>query len=165
MTKVPGKLFAGGRAAAFERCERGVSAVELAMILPFLLMLVLGTADVAIGYSGKLALEQAAQRTTDLALARRPNDGNTDYLVQEAAAASGQPTGNITVEAYLECGGARQAVFTSTCTTGLPARIISVRIIQNYKLLFDYGKLTAVFGRRLLPDEVQLVGDSTVRMS
>jgi Flp pilus assembly protein TadG len=158
-------LFRGPRISSLGSCQRGVSAVELAMILPFLLMLVLGTADVAIGYAAKLSLEQAAQRTTDLALARRPNDGNTSYLVQEAAAASGQPVGNITVEAFLECGGARQTSFTATCTTGLPARVVSVRIVQTRRLLFDYGKLTAAFGRRLMPNEVTLSGDSMVRMS
>lgn len=154
-----------GRAASFKECERGVSVVELAMILPFLLMLALGTADVAIGYAGKLALEQAAQRTTDLALARRPNDGNITYLTDEAVAASGQPNGNVTVEAFLECGGVRQSSFTGTCATGLPARVVSVRIIKNHKFLFDYGKLTAVFGRRLMPNEVVISGDSMVRMS
>jgi Flp pilus assembly protein TadG len=160
------RIFIGSAGtSSFGRCERGVSFVELAMILPFLLMLVVATADVAIGYAGKLALEQAAQRTTDLALARRPNDGNVDYLVQEAATASRQPVGNITVEAFLECGGVKQTTFTATCTTGLPARVVSVRIIENRKLLFDYGKLTAVFGRRLMPNEVTLSGDSIVRMS
>jgi Flp pilus assembly protein TadG len=165
MKKLHEKNTAPSGMAAFGQCERGISFVELAMVLPFLLMLVVGTADVALGYAGKLALEQAAQRTTDLALARRPNDGNVDYLVQEAATASGQPTGNITVEAFLECGGLRQSTFTATCTTGFPARVISVRIIENRKLLFDYGKLTAVFGRRLMPNQVVLSGDSTVRVS
>jgi Flp pilus assembly protein TadG len=158
-------LSRGAGTSSFARCERGVSVVELAMVLPFLLMLVLGTADIAIGYAGKMGLEQAAQRTTDLALARRPNDGITTYLVQEAASASGQPVGNITVEVYLECGTARQTTFTATCTSGLPARVVSVRIIQVRKLLFDYGKLTAVFGRRLMPNEVTLSGDSIVRIS
>ena len=152
-------------AASLWRCERGVSAVELAMILPVLLILVLCTADVAIGYSSKLALEQAAQRTTDFALARRPRDSNTAYLAAEAAAASGQPISNVTVEAFLECSGVKQPEFTGTCTSGLPARVISVRIIKRHKLLFNYEKLTAVFKRRLLPNEVLLSGDSTVRMS
>jgi Flp pilus assembly protein TadG len=162
MLRIP---FRGARTSSFGRCERGVSVVELALILPFLLMLVLGTTDVALGYARKLTLEQAAQRTTDLALARRPNDGNTAFLAQEAASASGQPIGNVTVEAFLECGGVRQATFTATCTTGLPARVVSVRIIQTRTLLFDYGKLTAVFGRRLMPNTVTLSGDSVVRMS
>jgi Flp pilus assembly protein TadG len=165
MTKILSKLLARGRFASFGRCERGVSFVELAMVLPFLLMLVLGTADVAIGYAGKLALEQAAQRTTDLALARRPTDGNTAHLVAEAAAASGQPAGNVTVDAFRECGGVRQSTFAGACTTGLPARVISVRIVKNHKFLFDYGKLTAIFGSRLMPNEVVLSGDSVVRMS
>jgi hypothetical protein len=40
-----------------------------------------------------------------------------------------------------------------------------VRITKNHKFLFDYGKLTAVFGRRLMPSEVVISGDSMVRMS
>jgi Flp pilus assembly protein TadG len=165
MSMVPRRLFARRPAASFAGCERGVSFVELAMVLPFLLMLVLGTADVAIGYASKLALEQAAQRTTDFALARRPNDGNTAHLVAEASAASGQPSGNITIEAFLECGGVRQPTFTGTCASGLPGRVITVRITKSHKFLFDYGKLTAIFGSRLMPAEVVLSGDSMVRMS
>jgi Flp pilus assembly protein TadG len=165
MIKVAKQLFMLRRAASFVRCERGVSFVELAMILPFMLMLVLGTADVAITYAAKLSLEQAAQRTTDFALARRPSDGTTDYLAAEAAAASGQPLANVTVQAIFECGGVKQPAFTGSCTSGLPARIISVRIVKNHKLLFNYAKLTAVFKRRLLPGEVQLSGDSMVRIS
>jgi Flp pilus assembly protein TadG len=159
------QLSARRHAASFTRCERGVSVVELAMILPFLLMLVVGTADVAITYAAKLSLEQAAQRTTDFALARRPSDGNIEYLKTEAAAASGQPVANVTVEASFECSGVKQPAFTGTCTSGLPARIISVRIIKNHRLLFNYGKLTAVFKRRLLPSQVVLSGDSMVRIS
>jgi Flp pilus assembly protein TadG len=165
MTKVIEQRTSRSGAAAFARCERGVSFVELAMILPFLLMLVLATADVAIAYAARLSLEQAAQRTTDFALARRPNDGNTDYLAVEAAVASGQPAGNVTVQATFECGGVKQPAFTGTCTSGLPARLVSVRIVKNHKLLFNYAKLTAVFGRRLLPGEVVLAGDSVVRIS
>jgi hypothetical protein len=112
-----------------------------------------------------MGLEQAAQRTTDLALARRPTDGVTTYLAEEAAAASGQPIGNVTVEAFRECGTARQTAFTGTCASGLPARVISVRIVKEHKFLFDYGKLTAVFGRRLMPNGVTLSGDSIVRIS
>jgi hypothetical protein len=149
---------------ALIRDERGVSAVELGISLPILLMLTVGAVDVSNLISARLDLEQAAQRTTDLALAARPRSSNGAYLVAEAAAASGQPAGNITVDIFLECDGVRQLSFAEACDDGeLHARFASVAISRDYQPLFDYRALAHLFGRRMMDSSIRITGDSVVR--
>ena len=149
---------------ALIRNERGVSAVELGISLPILLMLTVGAVDVSNLISARLDLEQAAQRTTDLALASRPRTSNGDYLVAEAAAASGQPARNVSVDIFLECDGVRQPDFAAACPDDeLRARFASVSIRRDYRPMFDYSKLAALFGRRMLSSSIRISGDSVVR--
>ena len=63
----------------------GVGFIELALTAPLLALLFLGMIDLSSVVSTRIDLEQAAQRTTDYALAKRPPNGNTSYLVNEAA--------------------------------------------------------------------------------
>lgn len=146
------------------RDDRGVSAVELGVSLPILLMLTVGAVDVSNLISARLDLEQAAQRTTDLALASHPRSNNGAYLVAEAAAASGQPADNITVDIFLECDGERQESFGGTCDDGeLRARFASVSISRDYQPTFDYQALSQLFGRRMVDSSIRITGDSVVR--
>ena len=71
------------------RDQNGVGFVELALTAPLLALLFLGMIDLSTVVATRVDLEQAAQRTTDYALAKRPPNGNTAYLVAEAKAASG----------------------------------------------------------------------------
>ena len=47
------------------RDERGVAAIELALIAPILAVLIMGAADVGSAFSRKLGLEQGAQRAVE----------------------------------------------------------------------------------------------------
>jgi Flp pilus assembly pilin Flp len=161
----------GRRACALKRIfaplrddERGASAIELGVSLPILMMLTVGAVDVSNLISARLDLEQAAQRTTDLALASRPRTSNGAYLVTEAAAASGQPAANVTVDIFLECEGVRQPVFSAPCEEGeARARFASVSIRRDYQPMFDYKALGALFGRRIMKSTITIEGDSVVR--
>lgn len=141
----------------------GASATELALVLPVLLMLITGAVDVARAFSVKLDLEQAAHRTADLGLARKPKNSDAFYLKQEAAAIAG--TGAvIDIAITLECDGIEQTSLSGSCDTGQSAaRLIRVSIVRDHGFFFDYGALTALFGFRLLPPSVALRGDSVVR--
>lgn len=48
-------------AKRFFGCERGTNVIELALMLPFLLMLVLGVLDIGRGFSTYIALTNAAR--------------------------------------------------------------------------------------------------------
>ena len=148
------------------RDESGVGFIELAFVSPLLALLFLGMFDTSVIIQTNLDLEQAAQRTTDLALAKRPNDNDTSYIEAEAIAASGADTDDVTVDLIWECGGVRQSTFVGTCDPGsLSKRFVSVAIERevwtgvNWRIvgaMFDGGTTDYV--------PITVVGDSVVRI-
>ena len=109
-------------------------------------------------------MEQAAQRVTDFALAKRPDSADGTYLVNEAVSAANVPASNVTVDIYLECNGVRQTDFTVQCAAGEPqARFASVTIDKAVNTIFDWGALSEMVGSNILPSVVTVQGDSVVR--
>ncbi|MEB3414547.1 TadE/TadG family type IV pilus assembly protein [Alteriqipengyuania sp. WL0013] len=148
------------------RDEAGVGLLELALVAPILMLLCLGMVDVSRLVSAKIDLEQAAQRTTDFALSRRPTSNNGSYLVTEAAAAAGVPAKDVTVELFLECNGVKQTDFNTACPAGqAQARFASIAITRAVKTQFNW-KAFANFGasrQEGSTTSVSVVGDSVVR--
>lgn len=143
---------------------RGFGAMELALALPFLMLLCLGMIDGSTLISTKIDYEQAAQRTTDFALAKRPTNDSTAYLLTEAKNASGLSADEITVEIFLECDGVRQTTFDSQCgDTQVTARYVSVEIENDVKTQFDWAALSSVLGIKGFSNSVKVTGDSLVR--
>ena len=154
-----GKMF-----SALARDSAGTSVMELGLTMPILLMLLLGTIDASRMITTKIDMEQAAQRTTDYALAKRPDSGDGTYLQTEAASAANVSASDVTVDIYLECDGVRQADFSTACTAGQQqARYASVAIDKPVDTIFDWGALSGVIGSRLLPSTVTVQGDRVVR--
>jgi Flp pilus assembly protein TadG len=144
--------------------RKGMGAMELGIAMPILMMLFLGAVDLSRIVAAKIDMEQAAQRVTDLALANRPNNGATNYLVTEARAASGATASEVTVQVFLECDGTRASNFNSACTAGqTQARFASVAIRQTVDTTFDWGALSGVLGVQLIPANITVTGDSVVR--
>lgn len=142
----------------------GFGAMELGLALPFLLLLCLGMIDASHMISTKIDYEQAAQRTTDFALARRPTNSNTTNYVAEAKAASGLENDNIDVELFLECDGTKQANFDSVCAPGqASARYISVEISNDVPTRFDWAGFGKLIGYSAFNSTVKVTGDSLVR--
>jgi Flp pilus assembly protein TadG len=146
------------------RDNAGTGVMELALALPVLLLLLLGTIDTSRMIADKLDMEQAAQRTTDYALAKRPDSSNGTYLQNEAASAAGVPTSDVTVDIWLECDGVRQTDFSTACAAGQQqARYASVTIDKPVATLFNWSSLASFFGSKVLPASVTVQGDSVVR--
>lgn len=146
------------------RDVRGVAIIELALATPLLMLLFVGMVDLSLLASAKIDLEQAAQRTTDYVLAKRPTNGNGGYLAAEAAAAAGVPQENITVQLFLECNGVRQASFDTPCLAGqVQARFASVEIRRQEELTFNWTSMTKFFGGTEQAGAVLIAGDSLVR--
>ena len=149
------------------RDSRGFGAMELGLSLPFLMLLCLGMMDASSLLSTKIDFEQAAQRTTDLAFARRPNsDNGAEYsaYVAEAKNAAGVDSDAVTVEIFLECDGERQDEFEGVCDAGeMPARFVNVVISDEVETRFDWGSLVGLLGYEAFPETVTVTGDSLVR--
>jgi Flp pilus assembly protein TadG len=137
---------------------RGVSVIEMALIVPVLATLVAGVSDVAMGFSARLKIQQAANRSIDLATVAGLNSVAFTTLQAEAATAAGVTTDHVTVDQWLECAGVRQASFDGTCLTGQQtARFASVTINSSYAPHFPLMQ-------NLSGTSIPLRGYSAVRM-
>jgi Flp pilus assembly pilin Flp len=140
--------------------RRGASAVELALAAPVLGLALLGSFDLARGFSDRIDLTSAAARAAELATA--PGQVRTDYdflesEAESAATASGLTGASAEVDAWLECDGVRQAENTRVCPAGEPyARYVEVVIRGNFQPVFGFGFIGA--------DGVPLRGSATVRI-
>ena len=140
----------------------GTSLIETAMVVPMLAVLVAGLSDTAMGFSKKLKVQQAAARTIEMATAAGLNGAAFQTLQAEAASAAGVPTGQVTLDKWLECGGTRQSDFTGTCATGtLPARFASITITDSYVPVFS-AVLSGM--QRSSDGKIALSGYSEVRV-
>lgn len=142
----------------------GFGAMELALALPFLMLLSLGMIDASNLIAAKIDFEQAAQRTTDFALAKRPQSSDGAYLVTIAKSAAGVDASNVTVKIALECDGTVQTDFNATCASGeIPARFVGVRIQKDIATRFDWAAMANVLGVKAFDSTVTVAGDSRVR--
>jgi Flp pilus assembly protein TadG len=122
--------------------RRGAVAMEMALMAPVLCSMLFTGIDIANGFAMKLALEQAAQRTAELATAPGTVAKSYANLQPEVIAAYGKPYVSATADNWLECGGTRQGSFTGVCAGGAAtARYVAVTIRAEYVPYFNYGGL------------------------
>jgi len=121
--------------------------VELALVLPILLLLVLGTMDLGKMYYTKMVLTNAAREGANY-LAYNPEDADNAYADTFATIYDEAYSSNVVVVDT-------DVTYTDCCTRGLP---VEVTIIKNVDLIYD--NILQTFG--LLAGPVQLT--STVRM-
>lgn len=86
------------------RDQRGNSYVEMAFITPILAAMLIGTIDLANGYSARLKLEQAAQRTVEeVQQAKSPLSTTYSTFQSDAASAAGVSSSNVIVTNSVQC--------------------------------------------------------------
>ena len=153
-----------GATARLLRDTAGTGALELAMALPMLLLLLVGMVDVSRLIAQRIDAEQAAQRATDFALAIRPTSGQTGYISAQAANAEGVEPEDVEVQIFLECDGVQQDSFNTVCPEDQDsARFVHVAIVRDVDFVFDWSSLATLFGSQAMGDGITVQGDSTVR--
>lgn len=142
----------------------GTGALELALALPMLMLLLVGMIDVSRLVSSRIDVEQAAQRATDYALAVRPTSSKSTYIRNEAAKVNGVNLSDVTVDIFLECDGVRRDSFNDVCgSTQDSARFVSVKIKRAVDFVFDWSSFAALFGSKVMGQGITVQGDSVVR--
>ena len=132
---------------ALLRDESGASIIEMGLMLPVLATLLIGMVDISRGYSAKLQLEQAAQRTIEKAMNGDKKTGLFETLEDEAVAAAGVNASAVEINYWLECDGVSQNTSPSTmeadygkkCANDtIPfARYVNVEIEKVYTPMFS----------------------------
>jgi hypothetical protein len=150
------------------RDKRGTSVIELALVAPLLASLVIGMTDISRGYSAKLKLEQAAQRSIEKAMNGEKETVLFETLQTEAIQAAGVSADAVEVRYWLECDGVSQNSSPSSmetdyervCADGASyARYVNVRIEKTYTPMFSTEWLGAN------PDGTfTLVGEAGIRV-
>lgn len=119
--------------------ERGTSIMELALVAPILAMMVVGVADLAMGFSARFSLQQAANRTLEMGHLGSVKDG-FGHLVGEAAAAAGVNEDQVQLDTWLECGSGsskQKKAFGEECNASEAyARYIRLTINSTYSPAF-----------------------------
>ena len=136
-----------------DRC--GTSAIELGLIGPILAAVVCCTVEASLGFAQKLRDQQAADRGAQFAYTSGLSNATASQIQSEAATAAGLPTSAVTVAMWLECNGVAQADFNGICTSGIPARYVSVRVSDRY---------TPIFGTIFSAGSIPLTGFAAVRV-
>jgi len=146
--------------------ERGASVIELGAIVPLLAFLIVGVVDLSMGYSHRLGLEAAAERTLDNGISKGLVSSSFSYLQAEAATAAGVSQNNVTIDAWLECDGTRQTNYSDVCTSGQQiARYLSVRIADTFHPIIAYAPFAAFYGgSTALGNSVSMTGDAVARV-
>jgi Flp pilus assembly protein TadG len=135
------------RLRALREDVRGSTIVELAIVAPILATFVIGMTDFSRGYSLKLQVEQAAQRSIEKAMQGKKKLSLYQTLKAEAAAAADVAESAVTVKYWLECNGVSQNTSTATmdsdfenkvCGSGQTyARYVTVSIDKTFTPLFS----------------------------
>ena len=117
------------------RNERGTSVIELAVAAPVLLLFLAGLTDLGRGLSERYRLQQAVNRSLEMAQTGREDD--YAFLVPEAAAAAGVPETQVVQQQWLECDGVKMSKWTDECNVGSEsARFVKLSITSSYRPLF-----------------------------
>ena len=127
------------------RDNRGASIIELALIAPFFATMIVGVTDLSRGFSAKLQLTQAAQRSIEKVMQTSFQTSAVDTLKAEAAATAGVDVSAVDVDYWLQCNGVRQTgmdkdtAYNGVCPSSSPnyARYLVVNITKTYTPMFS----------------------------
>lgn len=141
------------------RSAKGTAVIELAIAAPVLLILLAGVTDLGRGLTERYRLQQAVNRTLEMAQAGK--DGDYAFLKDEAVNAAGVPAGNVVQEQWLECAGSpAKKAWTDDCAGAESARFVKLTITGSYTPLFgSMGYLT-----RQADGTVKLTAKATLRV-
>lgn len=127
-----------GKLRSLRDDDRGAAIIELALLAPMFAAIIVGMTDLSRGYSTKLQLEQAAQRTIEKAQQTQVDETMIATLQAEGAAAAGVPATAVTVDYWLECDGVKQADYDTLCSAGQSyARYLTVELVKSFTPMFS----------------------------
>jgi hypothetical protein len=154
-----------GLKESLRRDERGTGPIEGGVSVPGVAVIRGGAGDIGLGDTGRLALQQAANRTLETGMARGSVSDSYSYLQAIGATNSGEPASHVAIDNWLECDGARATSFSGSCGSNQQtARYISVRITGTHTPSFNYNGLARRFGATTLGGPVAIAGAATVRI-
>lgn len=97
------------------RDRAGNATIEIALVMPLVLMFALGGIDFAMGYRHKIEMQQTAQLGAEYVMGTMENVPTAIEVRQAISEASGMPVGSITVDTWIECDGVKPTIAAPIC--------------------------------------------------
>lgn len=121
---------------------RGTSGVELAIVAPFLALMVIGITDLSRGAAYKLQMQQAVHRGLEMLTVA--GQAVPDATIKAEAESAGGTGSTATVTRWLECDNVTKT--TATCPASeQTARYIRVSITGNFAPSFKLQSVAKAF--------------------
>lgn len=128
--------------------QDGASLIELALILPIILLMMVGTLDLGSAFVRKMELANAAKAGAQYSMVRKPQDGDVTAIKNAVVASIGETmtqSTEIDVELYCICDGTRQAC-TNVCVDPNVSAFVNVTVSENYTTpYFNYDWFMSEF--------------------
>jgi len=119
------------RLRALRADERGVFAIEHALIVPFLLLLLSGAIDLGYALNQSSSLSGAARAGAQYAM-RFPSDADGIKLVVQKAVSYDPDSLTISSKLSCECEDGTAAACTDTCSGTAPFTYVTVSVSKTY---------------------------------
>ncbi len=126
------------------RCRRGTSSVELALVLPFLALLVVAMVDYGTVINYKMQLANSVRAGTQYATVRKPVQQDlTDIRQAVLSTAPTDETGTrvLATTFFCECPNGTAIACEDECGTGERGSYVSIILTQDYPLILTYPGL------------------------
>jgi|SRR5687768_1820105 len=134
------------RIGFFPRDERGTSAVELAFLLPVIILIAMGVADYARVFTTSISVSSAAKSGAQFGAQNTAKSGDTAAM-NNAARQDGAEVGAITATSARTCrceNGTVVNCITGSCGAyGAPGVYVAVTASKSVAMLFKYPGLPA----------------------
>ncbi len=125
----------------FRRREQGVSTVEMAAILPILIVLVVGAVDLGRVYYAAVVVENAARPGASYGYITRQMAKKSSIIEEFAHADAIDVNGGITVSTSRSCecsDGSSIDCDSSTCATGYKSVYVRVTASKTFETMLSY---------------------------
>lgn len=144
---------------ALRDSRRGTATLEIAIILPTLVMLSLTAADFVRGFTNQIELQQYAQAGADFVVANGETLPSEADVKAEIVAVSGLTANAISVVKWTECNQNRQTSYGACPGNGdVKANYMEIRVTDTYQPILN------IEGIADFVQPTQMTGTTVVRI-
>ncbi|MEE8168956.1 MAG: TadE/TadG family type IV pilus assembly protein [Phycisphaerae bacterium] len=122
------------------RCTRGAVALEFALLIPVLLIMLLGAIDFGMVINEKMKLASAARSGVQFAVQNTANAQDAAAIQLAVTNASGLDPADFTITSlqFCECAEGAVVACDGSCAIGTPRVAVTVTVQENFQTLFTY---------------------------
>ncbi|MXO50482.1 hypothetical protein GRI42_04085 [Erythrobacter gaetbuli] len=116
------------------RDRGGNATIEIALVMPLVLMFALGGIDFAMGYRHKIEMQQTAQLGAEYVMGTMEDLPTAIEVRQAISDASGMPVGSITIDTWIECDGVKPTIAAPICVnpTAVQTDFMTITVRDTY---------------------------------